>query len=405
MITETTTEKVLGTIQNFCQEAIPGSWHDGMSIDTRFDIAPLDELDELDIVEMVMEVEDALGREILYEFESLPTGFKYLGDIVACVMKTSEILADLPMLAFTQTRVMEGDDFSRWLKKNHLIPQARQFTKAVKDAIDEFDLIDYVNAQKARAAYALSQTAAPTTPPKGKKMKTKETTYVIRGLDMAVASFRNSMGDLASQPTFKEITVHSKEAALTTLLSDEILRSMSPTAITAEFDDDEHLESIDAVKALQGQASSSTSGVDAQQNLAIVDIKFVLAHIDSKLVEKEDREELNRVTQLWAEKSRVNGARGFRVSAVKNPRLEKDEAITDAFGNAVYCLKTTVILGNSAIYSKKDGFVTQAVNLQNDVDLVKQDLQSLSRAIADHVPGLKMTSITARHSIVGDTSV
>lgn len=90
----------------------------------------------------------------------------------------------------------------------------------------------------------------------------------------------------------------------------------------------------------------------------------------------------------WAEKSRVRGSRGWRVSAVRTPLFEKND------NGDGYLLKTQVLLSNAIFYDQ------DTVKVGVDPSVAIKDLENLKRHL-NNVTGGVVDTIRYDHSVIG----
>jgi hypothetical protein len=115
-------------------------------------------------------------------------------------------------------------------------------------------------------------------------------------------------------------------------------------------------------------------------------------------LDKDDLKDIRPVMvesfMRWAEKSRVRGSRGWRVSAVRNPTFEKNTG-----SGGPYLMKAQVLLSNAIFYDQ------DTVKVGLDPVVALKDLENLKRHInksADQMSyGYVVNELRFDHSVIG----
>jgi hypothetical protein len=189
--------------------------------------------------------------------------------------------------------------------------------------------------------------------------KKQERTYLIRGFDHNnVNMFLNPEGLIEDKPTFKEAVVKTQADALLTMVFDSTFKTMTVPSIL------DHADSID-IKGTEG-LSTTSDYVESNINslFSIIDIDIVLLSSD-KIEIKNVKSELREIIKRWAEKSRIKGKRGFRLSAIKTPIFD--------YRNGTTIVRTQVILSNAIIYNLYNTDINP-INVNFDIGLLTKKL-------------------------------
>lgn len=209
--------------------------------------------------------------------------------------------------------------------------------------------------------------------------------FVIRGFDPSIeAQFHVNSDVMAQFPTFVEKSVIEQPATIITMLT----KLAHMTAL--KFTDAQ----IGTFKPALDLAAQSTSGIvtsDAPSELAIIDLRIITDAVSSSDL-RQYRTGIRRVLKAWAEKSSVTKARGFRLSAVKTPKIGKDQYTA---GHPV-TIKTQIILGSTLFYNQN----RLATGFNANPDLVREDLANLQADLRG-VLGSTMLEMRYTHSTIG----
>lgn len=123
------------------------------------------------------------------------------------------------------------------------------------------------------------------------------------------------------------------------------------------------------------------------EELMVLDIAAVINITKADLVDY--RKNAVETIYRWAEKSRVRGSRGWRISAVKTPRFEKNE--DTGYG---YVFKTQVIIGTAVFYDQS------TVKIGFDRATALKDVSNLNHHLQKAFDGF-MYELRVNHSAVG----
>mgnify|MGYP003576455565 CR=1 FL=1 len=183
--------------------------------------------------------------------------------------------------------------------------------------------------------------------------------YIVRGFDVTAAPF-TCLGKMQDLDTFTELVVNTQADAVVEMLTHSKIGTMSTR------------------KNYDGDVSE----------LTIIDFRFNTT-LSSGDEFRKYRTSFQDVLKTWAEKSRVQGMRGWRANAIKTPTAEVE--------NGSVVVRTQVILSNAVFYNdhRKSGSVNE--------DQAIEDLESLDEALTNFACGLEwIKEITYRHSIIGN---
>jgi hypothetical protein len=211
--------------------------------------------------------------------------------------------------------------------------------------------------------------------------------YTVRGFKPLAENVPfNSFGVLEQFQTYEERVVSKQHEALVEMLT-------GPLGISTR--------TLSTINTL-GQSLGPSNIVDDRSDkskpvdeVSIVDLVMVCPH-----VEKHDLADLRpamvEALNRWAEKSRVRGSRGWRTSAVKSPKFEKNES------SSGYVLRTQILLSNAIFYDDN------TVKIGVDSAVVTKDLENLKRHInkhISHVAGPVVSVLNFNHSTIGSGSI
>ena len=198
--------------------------------------------------------------------------------------------------------------------------------------------------------------------------------YTVRGFKPFSEPTFNAFGVMEQFSTFETKTVEKQHEALVEMLT-------GPLGIST--------------KTLV--AASSTIGVknlvDARQDKTapmeeVIVVNLTLECDLNKDQLKDVRPMMVESFTRWAEKSRVRGSRGWRVSAVRTPTFEKND------NGSGYLLKTQVLLSNAIFYDQ------DTVKVGVDAAVALKDLENLKRHV-NNVTGGVVDRLRYDHSVIG----
>jgi acyl carrier protein len=215
------------------------------------------------------------------------------------------------------------------------------------------------------ATYAIDfKLAAKSAPTKrSNTIKKPEKTYLVRGFNFAIEpSFNSPVGVIEDKDTFKELVVNTQAEAITTMLADNDIATMSIRSI-CDCEDPIIIVGEDVA-------------ADALTALQVIDLKITLSLTD-KLEVRAIKSDLREILKHWAEKSRVKNRRGFRSSAIKTPTFE--------YGPSETVVKVQVILSSAIIYSSTTVDVTPQTDVVADVALLEKRLFQKLGSIVNNV--------------------
>lgn len=210
-------------------------------------------------------------------------------------------------------------------------------------------------------------------------MSKSERNFVVRGFNYSAEHFSTPEGKIADKKTFKEVVVNTQAEAITVMLSDSIIKSMSVPEVMAN------------AAELKVDGRHATAVLDPNNIINVNDLKIVLNSADKQTV-RNVKSVLREVLKSWAEKSRVKGRRGFRTSAIRTPIFEYNDISS--------FVKVQVILSNAIAYSdyKVD------VNPQNNFNDIKADLELLKKELAKRL-GWMFVDLYFTNSLIGKGKV
>lgn len=191
--------------------------------------------------------------------------------------------------------------------------------------------------------------------------------YLVRGFDPSAEPFKQ-YGPIAQRVTYREVTLPTQAAAIVQMLTANDFKQMSAS----------HIASL----------SASSASVE---ELYVIKLVLTTSIDSARDIDKDTRANIVETIKFWAEKLRIPGKRGFRISAIKTPIYEKDEQ-----NNGNISIKTEVILGSAIFYSSKQ----HRFNEPGTVDEVKYDLANLATHLAIATPDF--LDVYAEHSKFGE---
>jgi len=206
-------------------------------------------------------------------------------------------------------------------------------------------------------------------------MKKPERTFVVRGFNNLKESFVAPTGVIEDKPTFKEVVVNTQAEAITVLLADSDIGTMSVPHVL-----DDHINVV--------YGNPSLPNPENPENMIHVLDLIISLDITDKLHVRDVKSILREIIKRWAEKSRVKRARGYRANAIKTPLFEYRFDETR--------VKVQVILSNAIIYSDRQ------VNIsQRDYDYVHSDVGLLAKELSKQL-GWKFNELSVKSSMLAN---
>lgn len=209
-------------------------------------------------------------------------------------------------------------------------------------------------------------------------MKTKNRKpYIVRGFDLTKEGAFDFTGRMADKKTFVELSINSLADTIVALTTHSVLHTMSARNLVIT------------------QPGTLSVPADELKEVVVIDLRFetLYSSVDDM---KRFRTGIRDVLKTWAEKSRVVGRRGWRLSAIKTPTFEFDHK-----ANCVV-IRTQLVLSTAVFYS--DTQVT--VNTAFDYALEQEDFQSLTKALREHADSNDwLKTIFYNHSEIGKGEV
>jgi hypothetical protein len=198
--------------------------------------------------------------------------------------------------------------------------------------------------------------------------------YTVRGFKPFSEQSFNAFGVLEQFQTYEEKKVEKQHEALVEMLTGPLGIS-TKTLVSA------------------GQTIGVKNLVDARQDKTapmeeVIVVNLTLECILSKDQLKDIRPMMVESFTRWAEKSRVRGSRGWRVSAVRTPTFEKND------NGQGYLLKTQILLSNAIFYDQ------DTVKVGLDATVALKDLENLKRHV-NNVTGGVVDRLRYDHSVIG----
>ena len=196
-----------------------------------------------------------------------------------------------------------------------------------------------------------------------------------------VASQFNCLGVIEQFGTFKEQVVSTQTDAIIEMLRGTIGSSFSTRNLSVMPD----LGKLANVPGLPTVIDVRVDKTNPVEELMVLDINA------SVNITKDDLNNYRKVAvetiNRWAEKSRVRGSRGWRISAVKTPRFEKNDV-------SGYTFKTQVIIGTAVFYNQS------TVKIGVDHVVALKDVSNLNHHLQKAFGGL-MYELRVNHSAIG----
>jgi hypothetical protein len=201
--------------------------------------------------------------------------------------------------------------------------------------------------------------------------------YTVRGFKPLNEPSFSSFGVLEQFSTFETMTVEKQHEAIVELLTGAL-------GISART-----LTSVSCPVTLKNL-------VDVRADKTVPAEEVIIINFTAELdIDKDDirglRNELVESFTRWAEKSRVRGSRGWRVSAVRTPLFEQNP-------NGGYLLKAQVLLSNAIFYDQ------DTVKVGVDSDAALKDIANLKRHM-NQVTGDLVSVLRFDHSVIGKGAV
>lgn len=202
--------------------------------------------------------------------------------------------------------------------------------------------------------------------------------YTVRGFKPLSESTFDAFGVMEQFSTFETKTVEKQHEALVELLT-------GPLGISAR--------TLSNVVPSMAGLRGGLNLVDARTDMAkpldeVIVINLTLECSLQKDHLKSVRPLMVESFTRWAEKSRVRGSRGWRVSAVRTPTFEKSQ------DGSCYLMKTQVLLSNAIFYNQ------DTVKVGIDPTVVLKDLENLKRHV-NNLTGGVVDSLRYDHSVIG----
>ncbi len=190
-------------------------------------------------------------------------------------------------------------------------------------------------------------------------MSTSIKPFVIRAFDpQAQSSFHVNQDHMEQLGTFTEISNPNKDNVIVTMLTK--LSSMT----AALFNTGAQVGTFHPPVNLLGTTSPAADCLE----LSMIDLKIVTSASSASDL-RAYRTAIRKALKGWAEKSRVPGARGFRLNAIKTPKFGVDKYSAQR----EVVIKTHVILGSTLFYNQNRA----AIGFGSNSALVLADLQNL----------------------------
>ena len=197
--------------------------------------------------------------------------------------------------------------------------------------------------------------------------------YTIRGFKPFSEQSFDTTGVLEKFASFETKTVEKQHEAIVELLTGSI--GVSARTLTSV--------SNSLLKNLVDVRTDKTVPADE-----VIIINLTLSCNIDKHDLRDVRPLLVDSFTRWAEKSRVRGSRGWRVSAIRTPVFEKEK------GSIGYLMKVQILLSNAVFYNQDT--VKVGINLVT----VRKDFENLKRHINNTTGGI-CDSLLYTHSVVG----
>jgi len=198
--------------------------------------------------------------------------------------------------------------------------------------------------------------------------------YTVRGFQPFNEQTFNAFGVMEQFATFETKTVEKQHEVLVEMLT-------GPLGISAR-----------TLSNYSGAAGLKTV-VDTRLDKTILIDEVIIVNLTLECNLNKDQLRDMRPLMVesftrWAEKSRVRGSRGWRISAVRTPTFEK----SDTIGN--YLMKTQVLLSNAIFYDQ------DTIKVGVDSGVALKDLQNLKRHLNSLTGGV-VSELRYDHSVIG----
>ena len=199
--------------------------------------------------------------------------------------------------------------------------------------------------------------------------------YTVRGFKPFSEPTFNAFGVMEQFSTFETKTVEKQHEALVELLT-------GPLGISART-----LTNVSGAIGLKNLVDVRADKTTPAEEVIVLNLTLDCCLNKDQL--KDIRPMMVEAFTRWAEKSRVRGSRGWRVSAVRTPTFEKSD---NPLGG--YLLKTQVLLSNAIFYDQ------DTVKVGVDAAVALKDIENLKRHI-NNVTGGVVDSLRYDHSVIG----
>jgi len=210
--------------------------------------------------------------------------------------------------------------------------------------------------------------------------KKPEKTYIVRGFNFLDEDFfNNPSGVIEDKSTFNEIVVKTQAEAITTMLCEEDISTMSVSSILTVYNDDLNIEGFSDVNVR-----------DPKEMIHVVDL-YVFINTSNKQEVRLIKSDLREVIKHWSEKSRVKNLRGFRASAIRTPVFE--------YGIFETVMKVQVILSNAIVYNNHN----VDIKPREFFDIIA-DLKLLKKELTKRLP-IRFSELSYNHSKIGKGDV
>ena len=202
--------------------------------------------------------------------------------------------------------------------------------------------------------------------------------YTVRGFKPFSETTFNAFGVLEQFQTYEERVVEKQHQALVEILT-------GPLGISSRT-----LTNVSGIgpKTIIDVRQDKTTPIE---EVIVINLTLVCGDLDKSQL-KDVRPMFVESFTRWAEKSRVRGSRGWRVSAVRTPTFEKNDK-----GDG-YLLKTRVLLSNAVFYDQ------DTVKVGVDPTVAVKDLENLKRHLNNQTGGV-VDEIRYDHSVIGKGSI
>ena len=198
--------------------------------------------------------------------------------------------------------------------------------------------------------------------------------FTIRGFKPFSEKTFDATGVLEKFTTFETKTVEKQHEAIVELLTGPLgISARTLTNVSASI----------GLKNLVDARADQTVPVEE-----VIVINLTLACDVNKDQLRDIRPLVVESFTRWAEKSRVRGSRGWRVSAIRTPVFEKDDS------GIGYNLKVQILLSNAIFYDQ------DTVKVGINAVTVRKDFENLKRHVNSVTGGVCQT-LKYDHSVVG----